>query len=723
MFSAKSIAALTLGILVFTACGSTPAPAAPPEQTHPGGAQPGSEAPQPIVRPATRVIDAASRQALTGLKTLEETPLPVYELRYAAATDLLRGLQPGNVLVSEPGPHAPYGYLVKVRSVRQEGDELVITAEQARLTDALEQGRLEVEQRLRPDQLEAAEPLAQGVRLTAHSLIDTGDSYDYTVSLDRVLHDVDGNEQTTADQVASKGQIHFNMGYSLYLDIGLFDVDFRAKVHLKEKANVRLDMHGQYAFEKSHELYKTSFKPVTFFIGPVPVVIVPKMKLSLDASGKVQGEMTYELAQSFDASVGAEYIDDWKNLSSGPNWTFKPGTFSGQGSAEVQAGPAVRGDLMLYGVAGVYGKVGAYARFKAQYPGKPLWQLDLCTAGEAGVALDLFVTELKYGGKIFQGCKKVAEAANTPPVVKSITVERDGIIFGGNPNAPFSTQDFLRICAKAEDAEDAALQLSFASDKEALNGTVSNDGCIVHRFTTTGSRTLTVTAQDSGGLKGSKSMSLSIGEADLPVPTVQISAPSSNQTVYAQGNTATVSLLGSSSLEDCTREKWSSSNPADLLPGNNCGNPQVTFAGMGSRTLTLTATNAQNEQGSASVSVNVQPKPAENQQAQATLDLLGQPTQIYRGDPATARWTVTDPENDAVSYVLKLYRKGEPGSAQVVDQGSMGGSGVGQKTFVPSDYFSACVSTDFVLQLEVTDGKHADPHVRTYSFSQPKCPG
>ncbi|SMB78322.1 PKD domain-containing protein [Deinococcus hopiensis] len=708
--------------LALASCGtSTPTPGnTTPGNTIPGNTTPRDTAPvEPIIRPEARIPDAQSRAALTTFQKLPSNgKRAMYEMRYQS-TPFTEAIQPGNVLVSEPGPNAPYGYLVKVTNVKREGGVIIVQAEQGRITDAVARGRIDLQQALKPEKL-AKQTLAPGVQLATSSaagqghlsaqsddpLVDWQKTYGYSVSLNKVLYDIDGDEKTLDDQTGSKGNFYFNLGLDFMLDVNWFDLDFRAKVDVDQGTNLQLYARGKYEFKKEFKLSELQFSPITVPIGPVTVVIVPVVTLYLDASGKIQGEVNYALQQTLKASAGVEYIDEFKNLSSGPDWTFKHSGIQASASAEAQVGPRVRLAMLLYGVAGAYGEARAYANFKAQYPAKPLWKLDLCGAGNVGVEADLFFDEFSYSAEVFKKCKSIAEAQNAAPIINSLTAKRDNVVFGGNPNDPFTTSDDIKVCATAKDPENDPFTLRFTAE-DGLDKLGGDDDCTVHQFKTVGDHPVTVTARDLDGATSTKTITVKIGKAMGPAPVVTIVSPVQNEKMYLNGVNGTKTLSGYSDLGDCAKEKWTSSVASDVLPTNNCGLPTITYSATGARTLTLTATSATGAVGKASVAVTVEPKPADNLFPVISLKMKPSTT-IVNNEKVTVTYSLSDANDDEVTYSLRVYPKGKMNEAKTLDEGKVGNTlkGVNMtKEFHLSDLggYGACPKGDFVLEFSAYD--------------------
>ncbi|PYE55021.1 hypothetical protein [Deinococcus yavapaiensis] len=725
--------ALSLGLLAFTACSSTSLPNPTPPSPNPS--TPGTDTPStgtltPIIKPSTRVLEAASREALTQLKVVAApTNGPrVVELRYKTVTPFLAALKTGDVLVSEPSAAAPSGFLLHVESVRMDGATLVVTARDAKLTEAIEQGEVSIQESLKPERLLNVENLTSGVSLSTSSLrpqdLSTGKNYNYHLSLDHVFYDQNGKK------VSTKGHIDFNLDagitlkltYDWIIPTGIF---FRAGVGVYQDAKVQVSAQADAPINESIELQRLVFEPIIVSIGPVPLVFVPTVALSLDVDGHIKGDLTYELIESVGAGAAVQFDGEFSKDFKAPELKFEQGFKKVQANADLKAGPKVKVDFLLYGLAGATATAQIYGHAVANYPtGTPQFDLDLCAKVTAGVNAPMISDALSWSTTVFDKCADVVTWTNKPPVIEKFTAVSEDL-FGG---PDITTASNVKLCAVAKDEDDAKVALNFTSSKESLPAADTN-GCTVYRFKTTGPRTLTVTATDSGGMTAVRSLTLDVKAVDEPVPTVSIQAPTAGQVVYLDGGVATTYLKGTSSLDDCKKAKWTSSNPADALSPDNCGAPIVTFNSLGTRTLTLTATNGQGESGKASVTVNVQAKPASNLAATASITkpatTNGQVPAFHGDTTFTVEALLGDPENDNVTYKLTLFRTSTPGDAKVIAQGTATGTKNGfsvAKAIKVDTFFGQCSSGEFTLRLEASDNHQASPTVKTQALKVVQCP-
>lgn len=185
-----------------------------------------------------------------------------------------------------------------------------------------------------------------------------------------------------------------------------------------------------------------------------------------------------------------------------------------------------------------------------------------------------------------------------------------------------------------------------------VDGALGTGWSIEPVFTTTGPRTITVTATDSGGASTSRATVLNVvNEA----PQVTLTSPADGAEVYRTGPVLVRAQASDRNEPDealeCSGLTWTSSEPADAdFPVTGCVE-QVTFTTNGPRTLTVTATDPQGAQDAASVTVTVVDPPANF----PPLVRIEHPTHHQRGllvnAPMALTGTAVDPEGaTALAY-------------------------------------------------------------------------
>lgn len=230
-----------------------------------------------------------------------------------------------------------------------------------------------------------------------------------------------------------------------------------------------------------------------------------------------------------------------------------------------------------------------------------------------------------------------------------------------------------------------------------VDGALGTGWSIERTFTTTGSRTITVTATDSGGASTTRTTVLNVvNEA----PQVAITSPADGAAVYRTGP---VLLRAQASDRNepnealaCDRLVWTSSVQTDAFPQSGCL-LRTTFASNGPRTLTVTATDPQGAQDSASVTITVVDPPANL----PPLVQIEQPTFHQRDLAVNAPMPLVgsgfDPEGaTALTYLWTV---------QLFDQPEIEVGTTATASWTPSDHydFSQAGTYTVRLRLYVTD--------------------
>lgn len=713
---------------------------------------------EPKVDPDTRVLGPESRASLSGFTlnnapacldyTNPNRPLCQATLTFSADNPQLQALEVGQVLVSEPSPAAPYGLLQKVKGISRVGNTVTVQTEEADPGEALEEGEAEFQKTLTPSDLQSAQALAQSVRFaggltsySAQSGVRPMATLDF--SFDEVLYDQDNNLSTTQDQVRVSGKVFFDVQNGFSAGVSwkkVFGVPaypngvyFKAAYGIKQSAEVKVSSGLGYSINKEKELAGFNFAPITVFVGPVPLVFVPSLKMVVSATGQVSANLSFGATQSLDAQACLEYKSGFNNCSSFGE-SFNAGLSGANIGAQVRGSLQGKAEMLLYGIVGPYAKLGGYLEMDAVVPRNPIWRLTAGVEAYLGLHLgiDLGVTEfrLDYDQKVYD--KNLGTIAQATPQPPSVTLTQGGL---GSPQLlkPFS------LCATAYDLQDGPKAVSLSSSVEGSLGSIAANAsppCLTYTFTTEGPRTITASASNSAGQSSSATLSLNVQD---PPPSVQILNPKPGQDFYAG---QTVLLQGSwldpsLTTQNCANAVWKSNVPTDTLPSNACGNPTITLANnTNSRTLTLEVSNARGKKGSATVTVNVNPAPANYPPSALITQPAGVNPEIGYTQIALKGW-VQDQENATLTYTWKIQRLDASGNlVPDTQQNVPGGSGnisfTSGGTNLPTVMIANLTSLypvdpcglRFRLFLEVTDGNAgppARPTVATQDFRLPPC--
>ncbi len=401
-----------------------------------GAPAPPDDDPLPVVVPdTTKVADTATRAALQSYDGTSG------RLRFATTTPLLDSLAIDDVLVTEPTAAAPHGFLRAVVAIEREGDAVVIDTVQAALTDAVHQGALVAEGELTADDLAATNVYVEGVRAYAvprddrvEPSIGVGAGFDFkTDFFDEVV--LDFGEGADA-QVRVRGEVLFSAGYGVGIDIRLCWrlppvclTKFEAKVGAEQAVALELTGSATASLDKEIKVADFVFDPVVFAIGPVPVVIVPRIDVYVGASGTVSLSFEYGFVQTATAQVGARWTpsNKWENITGfGIELESRRDlTLFDTMRAEAYVKPVA--SLQFYDVAGPTFGVRVAAELDAQFPRDPTWIARGIVEGTFGFVVDVPVIGrlANYEATVFTWSRELATAANEPPAV-TIQAPADG---------------------------------------------------------------------------------------------------------------------------------------------------------------------------------------------------------------------------------------------------------------------------------------------------------
>lgn len=499
--------AVLLATVLLAACSTTP----PPEQT------------TPIIPESTRVADVLTLDALTSFD------LASGEMRFSAATQALLDLRLDDVLVGEPTEAAPDGFLRRVHAVELVGDEVVVQTSQANLIDAIHQGELQATGFFGPEDL--LEPRVYAAGVTVEAIADAGpvrlaermatgvwddfeavepsqigQGYNFRVGLDEVLLDLNADGVRVRVQVT--GEIYFNAGYGVGVSIRTcWELPpvclrrFEASVGFEQTARIRVQGEASAALNVEKLVASIPFSPIVLFIGPVPVVFIPSVDVYVGGSGEVRLSFDYGVTERFAAMVGARWTSSngWQDITDfglyldgydqfDVNATFK---------ASVYVKPEAK--LMLYGLVGPAAVMTAGIELDAAIPRNPMWRVRGFLRGDVAFQFSLPVIGklAEYRSNLFDFGIDGRSSPNTPP---EVTVRQPRL------RVPLRASVRLYDNYTVRDMEDGSptvtLRSSHAGDAVQYNRS--------YAFLSTGVRTLTLEAVDSGGLRTTRTFEVDV---------------------------------------------------------------------------------------------------------------------------------------------------------------------------------------------------------------------
>lgn len=574
-----------------------------------------------VIPETTKVINADTRAALSAFDKTTGT------MRFSQSTPALANFKANDVLVSEPSSVAPNGYLRKVVSVRTEGSDVVLETTQANLTDAVSQGTLEANGNLTATDVKSTKVFFEGVNISAGGArvkprAGVGENFNFKVSFNQVfmpLTDPDGN---VTGQMSVDGTVEYNAGYGVHVGIeACFDLppvcvtSVEAKVGFDQQASLHIsgDLQGQLG--KEIKVGEQFFKPITFFIGPVPVVIVPHVDIFLSVNGQVTATFDFKASENAVAQLGARWTpgDGWKNISDFDFAVDAPAP-SLTGTLKPRAGARSSFSFLLYGLVGPEASLTAGLELDGQVPRNPIWIISGFLKGTLGfvVQLPIIGKLAEYQTTLFDKSLEFSRSGNTTPKLElTANAKPDPNVFpAGTPphvalGVPVNFENGCGIISgvyfNAVDLEDGcAVGITVVS---SVDGTLPKK----YTFQKEGLRSITVTVRDSQGSSATKTFSLNVINPP-PVITLYNSGDAHQGEPYSIAAVITdPNELDPNRL--CANTTWAVDAPDTNLKATGCVQT-VTFGTTGTREVRVSTTDSNGARVNQSLKLSVLPPSA-----------------------------------------------------------------------------------------------------------------
>src|SRR5215813_13557550 len=402
-----SVVAALVGVLLVGGCGSREGGGGGRD----GGTSTSAGDPDAsvVLQPRARIAEARTRQALRAFD------LDAGTLRFAPGAPQVSQWMPGDVVVSEPCPGAPAGFLRRIVSSATDGTDLILNTTQAALSDVIENGGAEGSFDLQP-----VAPGKAGLPAARSPALGLDDEHDFDIEYPTPDHPDDNFT------LSAKGHEKVAAGVKLRVNIDgacAFDGDpcfeFAATADVANDFDIDITATGHKEWNQSFPIADQTFDPIVLWIGPVPVVFIPHIDSHLDMDESVEARVhvvasgngpDFQLAVHWDSAHG--FSADKSIKAPGMSGTAD---FSGQATAH--ASLPVRFRLMLYDVAGVEARVTPELTAHLQIPARPVWYLDGRFVAAIGVDAQLpIIGDLGSADyTLFDESFRVGQASNTPP--------------------------------------------------------------------------------------------------------------------------------------------------------------------------------------------------------------------------------------------------------------------------------------------------------------------
>lgn len=311
-------------------------------------------------------------------------------------------LQVGDVLVTGTGRQTPTGLLTKVAAVRRSG---AVEVRRTTLLDAVPRGTLDASATLSSDDLATAR---FGVRPLASREI----SVPVRGKLGRCSGDVTSTVRGSVDVTPD---FRFNADWNL-LRGGVTSARFVGTV--TQSAELKAAVEGAASCSGRRPLLAKplTFRPITVPVGPLSVVMVPRLQLHLTGSADVAASVSASATQELVASAGLAWsrADGISPIGSVTNSrSFQSPEVSASGDLRASVDPQL--DLLLYGAGGPQLRLSGGLRLHADTTARPWWVLDAFVNAGAGLVVPALRLDKHKDGVLRRTWRLTDSGAGDPP--------------------------------------------------------------------------------------------------------------------------------------------------------------------------------------------------------------------------------------------------------------------------------------------------------------------
>jgi hypothetical protein len=217
-------------------------------------------------------------------------------------------VEPGMVLVS--GTDA--GLARKIVSVSAAGDGYVCATQNAALTDIFQEARIRLKRAITPADLASIE-VAPGIQYNAPT-IATRDPLEFAFKFEGTYPGAPGSLLSMSTSAEFKAQLELGLDVTIE-DGALIDFTYAPSVAM----SVTSELNFKGKMEKSYPKFPMDYavmtiRPLIFLIGPVPVVVSPKVTLSTQLVISVEGGAKIKVDHTARYRSGVTYnavYDQW----------------------------------------------------------------------------------------------------------------------------------------------------------------------------------------------------------------------------------------------------------------------------------------------------------------------------------------------------------------------------------------------------------------------------
>lgn len=351
-----------------------------------------------VLGPKTVIIDNATSLVLESVDSVKVV--------FDGNTTQLESLTVGSIIISGIAPNAPYGFLRKITNIQKTGTTYTFTTVEIPLEEAFEELHVDYTK-----------------TFTTADTAGRVSSTDFSIDLPNIiLHDGDGNNSTTADQVKLSESVTITPSFRFAVDISRFKLQY-AIVEGRYQTVLDQSLIAGGSVGSITKEINILEKPLAAY--PLPglpfLIVVPNLRVSLGASASINVSITATQKITSDIKAFIEYKNSnwYKDYTQTMQTTYTFPGINGSATAKVYVEPAI--DFKLYNSNWAKGSVSAQGYLKATGTLLPTPDCELKAGLSAGAEANL-----KFFGWNFTAASypdifdysKVLFSCNNKPITK-----------------------------------------------------------------------------------------------------------------------------------------------------------------------------------------------------------------------------------------------------------------------------------------------------------------
>jgi hypothetical protein len=335
----------------------------------------------PILSLTTKVLPSTTTQHLSSVSSDGAV------FTFAQTTPALSELLPGQIIVGNSNPAAPYGFLRKVTSVSNSGGQVVVQTSPAAIDEAVQQGEVSITQTLSP-QSPASATFADGVQFMESAAAPNSFSLQLT---NVVLYDGDGNENTTNDQVNANGSVSLVPRFNFRLKVQDYQLkEFYYTMTASQTTQLKISSKVSVTARAEKILATYPMGPLFLTIGTFPVTVYPVVTIVAGMDGTISANVSTGVTQTLSETAGVSYANNsWSPIQQFSNqFQYDAPTLTAGLSIKGYTGAKLK--LLLYGAVGPDISLNAYLKLEANPLQTPWWKLYGGLEVPVGISIEIF---------------------------------------------------------------------------------------------------------------------------------------------------------------------------------------------------------------------------------------------------------------------------------------------------------------------------------------------